>query len=382
MASRESIRGNSKSKFGIIPSVIFQKAQKPSSAGAASQNSKQVQTQVRLVVLIALCVFLAEALVMFLIPLMKPLSTWVSALFDATLLTIMLLPVLFYFVYRPFVQHITDLNRVEEALMTANKELEIRVSERTAELKASEVELRQVNRELSAKAAKLEDANEELSQYAYAVSHDLQAPLRAINNYVSFLEEDLGTGLEGEQKKYLDALGRAVHEADHLVQGLLDLSRIGQGGASMEQIPMGRFLRELINSMPLPAGTTITTADEWPTIDADPVLLKQIFQNLIENAVKFNDSPRISITLEWRMQSEGKFEFLVSDNGIGFEKHYQDQIFRVFERLHALNEYNGTGIGLAIVKKASAILGGTIRVESNTGQGSTFILTLPRASNV
>jgi len=319
---------------------------------------------------------------MFLIPLMKPFSTWVTALFDATLLTILLLPVLYYFVYRPFVQHITDLNRVEEALMTANKELEIRVSERTARIKASEVELRQVNRELSAKAAELKDANEELSQYAYAVSHDLQAPLRAINNYVSFLKEDLGTGLEGEPKKYLDALGRAVHEAAHLVQGLLDLSRIGQGGASMEPIPMGRFLRELINSMSLPAGTTITTADELPTIDADPVLLKQIFQNLIENAVKFNDSPQISITLEWRMPSERKYEFLVSDNGIGFEKHYQDQIFRVFERLHTLNEYNGTGIGLAIVKKASTLLEGTIRVESNAGQGSTFILTLPRASKV
>jgi light-regulated signal transduction histidine kinase (bacteriophytochrome) len=341
----------------------------------AIQDSDIVQSPIRLVLLIGLCVFLGETFVMIVLSYLQPTPLWFEAIFDSSLLIILLSPVLYLFVYGPFVHHITVLKRAEAELFAANAELENRVTERTAELQANE-------EQLSAKAAELEKANYELSQYAYVVAHDLQAPLRAINNYVNFLQEDMDSRLEGEQKEYLDALGRAVYEANELVQGLLELSRIGRGGTSFESIDSGTFLKEIINSISLPANAKITMADDWPTIEADSRMLRQIFQNLIENAVKFNNSPTILVELGWRRQTDGSYEFRVSDNGIGIDTRYHEQIFRVFERLHTRKDYKGCGIGLAIVKKATDTLGGSIRMESKYGQGSTFFVALPETQRV
>ena len=320
----------------------------------------QGQSPVRLVTILALCVFIVEVFVMFFLHLMPNAPFWFEAIFDSAMLITLLSPVLYLFVFRPFVHHITVLKRAEAELEAANEELENRVAGRTAEL---------------------ENANEELSQYAYVVAHDLQAPLRAINNYANFLREDMDSRLAGEQKENLDALGRAVHEANELVQGLLELSRIGRGGTSLESIHSGTFMQEIIKSISLPANAKIKISDDWPTIEADAVMLRQIFQNLIENAVKFNNSPEITVELSWRTQNDGNFEFLVSDNGIGIDNRYYEQIFRVFERLHTRQDYKGCGIGLAVVKKATNTLGGTIRLESNSDKGSRFYVTLPKAQS-
>jgi signal transduction histidine kinase len=229
----------------------------------------------------------------------------------------------------------------------------------------------------------LQEANAELSQYAYVVSHDVRAPLRAIRNYVRFLREDLATTLDDELKQYLDGLGRAAQEADELVEDLLELSKVGQRDAPVETIPVGVFLRELVAALDLATEAEITLTDDWPTVDVEPVLLRQVFQNLISNAIKFNESPVKRVELGWRLlgddSPEGGYEFFVRDNGIGIAPRYLEQIFRVFERLHTRQEYEGTGIGLAIVKKAVSRLGGSVRVESSPGAGSTFFVTLPQA---
>jgi PAS domain S-box-containing protein len=453
------------------------------------QDSTIFQSPIRLVLLIGLCVFLGEASVMIFLSYLQPTPIWFEALFDSSMLILLLSPVLYLFVYSPFVQNINKLNLAELVLQKANKELENRVAERTAELKASEEQLllitdnlpvlisyvdsdlryhfnnkvyeewfkrpreefngrhiqeilgkenfekikdhieealsgraanyesfisyedgktryvnstfipdfndsgevkglftlvtditesERANQELVDKATELREANAELSQYAYVVSHDLKAPLRAINNYASFLRKDIRLALENEHKEYLDALGHAVQEANELVQALLEFSHIGRGNSSFERIATGTFLKELIISLSLPDDVKITMVDDWPTIEADSILLRQVFQNLIDNAVKFNDSAQICIELGWRQCSDGRYEFAVSDNGLGIEPRYREQIFRVFERLHTRKDYGGTGIGLAIVKKAASILGGMIRVESKLGEGSTFIITLPK----
>ncbi len=241
---------------------------------------------------------------------------------------------------------------------------------------------------VEARTAELEAANEELSQYAYAVSHDLKTPLRAIHNYADFLREDLEATLAGDQKAYLDGLGRAVRESEALVEGLLALSRIGRSSIPIEMVDVGVFLRRLLAILSLPADVEVVMADEWPTIVVEPVLVGQVFQNLISNAVKFNTSPHKRVELGWRPASlllpaggtEGgpqAYEFFVRDNGIGIDPRYHEQIFHVFERLHTSEEYEGTGIGLAIVKKAINKLGGAVRVESKPGEGSTFFVTLP-----
>jgi signal transduction histidine kinase len=256
-------------------------------------------------------------------------------------------------------------------------------------IQARQGALQRAHRELAARAAELEAANTELSQYASVVSHDLKTPLRAVHNYADFLREDLEATLDDNQKAYLDGLDRAIHEAEELVEDLLELSRVGRQGVPVETVDVGTFLRELIAILSLPADVEIVIPDDWPTIVVEPVLLGRIFQNLIGNAVKFNTSPHKRVELGWRpvtpdLTGLGKpvrsqwYEFFVRDNGIGIDPRYHEQIFRVFERLHTHEEYEGTGIGLAIVKKAASKLGGSVRVESEPGKGSTFLVTLPR----
>jgi light-regulated signal transduction histidine kinase (bacteriophytochrome) len=224
----------------------------------------------------------------------------------------------------------------------------------------------------------LEEANTELSQYARVVSHDLQAPLRAINNYVSFLKEDLAPSLESEQENYLDAISRTGNQAVELVNDLLELSRIGKKAGFIESIRTGAFIKETLASLSLPEDVTVTMVEDWPTIVSEPVLLRQVFQNLIENAVKFNTAQNKLVELGWRDAANDCYEFRVRDNGIGIEQSNREKIFHVFERLHTTKEYEGTGVGLAIVKKAAGKLGGSIRLESKPGESSTFFVTLPK----
>ena len=178
--------------------------------------------------------------------------------------------------------------------------------------------------------------------------------------------------LEDEHKQYLDALSRAAGEANDMVQGLLELSRIGKNKVTFEKIHTSPFLKELINSLCLPVEVNIkiATVKDWPWVEADSVMLRQIFQNLIENAVKFGKPQNQSVELGWHERTGESYEFFVSDNGIGIEQGYHEQIFQVFQRLHTSEEYEGNGIGLAVVKRAVSKLGGSIRVESQIGEGS------------
>ena len=233
------------------------------------------------------------------------------------------------------------------------------------------------NRELASKASALEEANDELSQYAYVVSHDIRAPLRAIHNYADFLREDLEGTLEDEQTAYLNGLTHAVHEAETLVEDLLTLSRVGRQEISIETTHMSPFLHRLVELLELPTDVELVIADDWPTINTEPTLLRQIMQNLILNGIKFNQASPKRIELGWKSVDAAQYEFFVRDNGIGIAPQYQEQIFRVFERLHTRDEFEGTGIGLAIVQKAANKLGGSVRLESEVGKGTTFFIKLP-----
>lgn len=289
-------------------------------------------------------------------------------------------------------QEITGRKQTEEELKEHREHLEELVEERTAKLikaneqlqhevaerKRAEEELQQTHQELVAKASQLEEANSELTQYAYVVSHDLKAPLRAIQNYTDFLLEDLEGTLAEEQEEYLNGLSRAVSQSEALVNALLEFSRIGQRGEPVEAIDIGMFLQELIAALDFSPEVEFVMKNDWPTMDADPTLLWQIFQNLIINAIKFNTSPRKRIEIGWLPAEDERYELFVRDNGIGIEPRHIEQIFRVFQRLHTTDEYEGTGIGLAIVKKAASQLDGFVRVESKPGEGSTFFVSLPK----
>ncbi|MBW1744183.1 MAG: PAS domain-containing protein, partial [Deltaproteobacteria bacterium] len=245
----------------------------------------------------------------------------------------------------------------EEALQKAHDELEQRVEERTAKLarateqlklelterKRAEKALRVAHNDLAMKAGDLEAANEELSQYAYVVSHDLKAPLRAIANYAGFLYEELEKTLNEDQREYIENLNLAVRQGEQLVEDLLEFSGVGRLRAPTETVNIGGFLQQLMISLALSPDVEIVMESEWPTIYADPTLLRQVFQDLIKNGVKFNHSARKRIEIGWRPLKEGAYELFVRDNGIGIEPRYHEQIFGVFQRLHTRKEYEGTG---------------------------------------
>jgi len=138
------------------------------------------------------------------------------------------------------------------------------------------------------------------------------------------------------------------------------------------------FLEELIAPLALSPDVEIVMGNEWPTIEADPTLLTQVFQDLIRNATKFNLSPHKRIEIGWQLLDDEHYEVFVRDNGIGIESRFHEKIFRMFQRLHTRKEYEGTGLGLAIVRKAVGKLHGSLRLESKPGEGSTFFVALPK----
>ena len=243
--------------------------------------------------------------------------------------------------------------------------------------KIAEEAFRRAHQEMLEKANDLESANEELSQYDHVVAHVLKAPLRAIRHYADFLREDLSEKLPDGCEANLDGLIKAVQEGVELVDDLLQFSTVGRSNQPPQEIQPAEFLEKLVLGISFPCDIDIARNNNWPTLKANKSLLKQIFVELIRNGNKFNHSEKKRVEIGCTPSDGDKFEFFVRDNGIGIDPRYHEKIFSVFERLHNREEYDGTGLGLAIVKKATTRLGGTIRVESTMGEGTTFFVTLP-----
>ncbi len=231
---------------------------------------------------------------------------------------------------------------------------------------------------LHARLAELQTANQELSRYTGVVSHDLKAPLRAIHNYADFLKEDMWDSLDENHKTYIEGLCRAVREGERLVEDILKLARLDQTEVSKETVDLQDFLADLIDTLGISSDVEVRfLTEDHLVIETSCTLLRQIFQNLLTNAAKFNRSQNKRIEIGWRQVQDAGFEIFVRDNGIGIPREYQQKIFGVLERLHTDREYEGTGIGLALVQKAVEKLNGSVRVVSTPGEGSTFFVFLP-----
>jgi len=254
---------------------------------------------------------------------------------------------------------VTSRLAAERALRDFNAELEKRVAERTAELAST---------------------NRELEAFSYSVSHDLRAPLRAINGFSRMLAEDHADDLSVEAQAMLDVISASATKMGHLIDDLLGFSRLARQPLSQVRIDMTALARSIAAEVraALPDRSIELIVDELPPAHGEPGLIRQALTNLIQNAVKFSEerSPA-RIVVSQREEAGGQTEYFVRDNGVGFDMRYADKLFGVFQRLHRDDEFEGTGVGLAIVQRIVHRHGGRIRAESEVGKGATFYFTIP-----
>jgi len=223
----------------------------------------------------------------------------------------------------------------------------------------------------------LRENNQELTEYAYALTHNIKAPLRAISNYVTFLLEDLADTLEGDPKKFLEGIRASVAKSNKQFADLEALYGIKNHTLNLEAFPMQELLDELQFLFKDRPNGQIIVQENWPVLKGERLLLRQILINLIGNGLKYNQADIKRVEIGWQKAPENRFEIFVRDNGIGIAPQYQEQIFHIFKRLHTDSEYEGTGIGLAIAKRAAQKISGKLHVESAVGKGSTFYINLP-----
>ncbi|WP_243688394.1 sensor histidine kinase [Geotalea toluenoxydans] len=225
----------------------------------------------------------------------------------------------------------------------------------------------------------LQRSNAELQQFAYVSSHDLQEPIRMVTSYVQLLQKRYQGKLDEKAEMYISFIVEAAHRMSSLINDLLALSRVGRREREFMPVETELVVKEALDNLRVAmeeSGARITK-DPLPMVMGDPVQLLQLFQNLIGNAIKYRKkevTPEVQISAE---RKKNQWLFGIHDNGIGIEPQYHDKIFVIFQRLHQREEYQGTGIGLAICQKIVENHGGMVWVESTPGEGSTFYFTLP-----
>jgi signal transduction histidine kinase len=234
---------------------------------------------------------------------------------------------------------------------------------------------------LTARNLALAAANVELDYFAYAASHDLRAPLRGIDSMARFLQEDLAAHLDDRSRSYLDRIRRAAQRLDRLISDLLEVARAGRALGPTSEVDLGDAAREALSGLEeavRASGGTVELAPDLPVVRGDRTRLVLVFQNLLSNAVKYSSGPKRVPRIAVRGHVAGSTAVVsVEDNGIGIPRDQIDRIFGLFRRLHREGEYEGTGVGLAIVKRIVGAHGGRVEVESEVGRGSKFKVSLP-----
>lgn len=222
----------------------------------------------------------------------------------------------------------------------------------------------------------LEKKNKELDQYAYIVSHDLKAPLRAINNLSEWIVEDMPEMPE-EVNTNFELLRGRIQRMENLINGVLEYSRIGRTKIEKETTDLKKVLSQIVDSVVPNEGFEIVIEDTLPTIETEKILIQQVFSNLVSNSVKYNDKPIGKIECLYELLPDFH-QFTVKDNGPGIAEEYHKKVFEVFQTIEARDKKESTGIGLSIVKKIIEEKGGAIYIESKNDNGTSFIFTVPK----
>lgn len=310
----------------------------------------------RLTGIIAGTIFVTEFLIMVFLP---SQSSVAFGVLDALLLVTVLLPSLYYFVYLPFSNSLMSLRAVSATL-------EHQVLEKTA----AEERTRSVLEELK-------KANQELEEFNSIASHDLQEPLRTLVSYANLLKEDIGPGITPHASKDIAFIAEAATRMRGQVQALLELSRAGRVEFKMEPVDLNVVIDMVVRDLEARIKETggVVEWERLPVVMGDTSQLFRVFLNLIDNALKFRgeNPPLVKASA---VKDNGTYIISITDNGIGMDPQYLDQIFIPFRRLHGRSKYPGSGIGLSICRKIIHRHNGKCGVVSSLGQGSTFTFTL------
>ncbi|HUF82160.1 MAG TPA: PAS domain S-box protein [Burkholderiales bacterium] len=238
-----------------------------------------------------------------------------------------------------------------------------------------------LERVLAEKVEELSRSNQELGQFAYVASHDLQEPLRMVASYTQLLSKRYTGKLDADADEFIAFAVDGASRMQRLIQDLLAYSRIGTKGSKLLDTSSEDALHQALTNLrsAIKEGGAVVTHDPLPSVLADETQLTQLFQNLVGNAIKYQNSgaPRVHISAD--LDDRKKWIFSVKDNGLGIDSQYFERIFGMFQRLHGREEFAGTGIGLAICKKIVERHGGSISVESQAGQGSTFRFSMSQS---
>lgn len=224
----------------------------------------------------------------------------------------------------------------------------------------------------------LESANEELKNFAYVVSHDLKAPLRAIGTLADWISTDQSEKLDADGKEHLRLLIQRTRRMDSLIDGILQYSRVGRVREVVVAVDVNEIVQEALAMLAPPPHIHVEVASDLPTVRAERTRMLQVFQNLLSNAIKYLDKPEGLIRVDC-VGHDQEWEFSVSDNGPGIETRHFKRIFQLFQTLAPKDRVESTGVGLSLVKKIVEMYGGRVWIESQPGAGSTFFFTLPRS---
>jgi signal transduction histidine kinase len=239
-------------------------------------------------------------------------------------------------------------------------------------------ERKRVENELRQTAVELARSNADLEQFVYVVSHDFKTPLRGVHHLATWIAEDAAATLPETSKEHLKKMQSRIKRMDKMLDDLLMYSRVGRGYYSnKESFNVGILVEEVVDLLEPPPDFAIVIQEKMPTLTTHRVLLELVFKNLIENAIKHHNRPEGQVTISAR-EVEGFIEFSVTDDGPGIEKAFHERIFQIFQTLRPKDEIEGSGVGLALVKKAIEGQGGAIHIISAEGQGTSFRFTWPR----
>ncbi len=293
--------------------------------------------------------------------------------------------------YESAVKKNEELIQTQKELQNLNNRLEELVSERTAELteeniirKEAEEKVRIANSELEERVllrtAQLEESNKELESFSYSVSHDLRAPLRAINGFVTALHSDYQEGMDAEFTRLTGLINANTVKMGTLIEALLNISKLGRKELVKTPINFNTLVDQVVKDLELNKNEKLKAkikVGKLKLMEGDHTLLYQVFFNLISNAIKYSSkkpSPEIEINA---LEKENEIVFSVKDNGVGFNMKYAHKLFVVFQRLHETKDFEGTGVGLAIVKRIISKHGGNVWAEGVENEGATFYFSLP-----